>query len=270
VPLPTHTGSLRRWLTCGAIGGVVGVALILATVGGAILFAPESTLTPTKEETKTFTPVVETLTPSITPTITRTPRPTPVVLFDFVKDANLAIWEVFYPNPDGVIQADLTFYGEPQSPSPEEFANQNETPYVGWETFPLMEDASKADDLVLLTYPYYGGNRIRGTYNYFEMPLQAGDRFVAKVGYKLLPSEIKVNTFYVTYSLYFYEKDPTSRILLGDLVEFYDGKLQDWSIPIPKTLFGRRGFFVLEVTSINNDRYDWAVWMDAVIMGLPR
>lgn len=269
-PIPTNTSSLRRWLTCGAIGGAVGVALILATVGGAILFAPDPTVTPTRAETKIFTPVIETVTPSITPTITRTPRPTPVVLFDFVKDANLAIWEIFYPNPDGVIQADLTFYGEPQSPSPEEFANQNETPYVGWETFPLMEDASKADDLVLLTYPYYGGNRIRGTYNYFEIPLQAGDRFVAKVGYKLLPSEIKVNTFYVTYSLYFYEKDPASRILLGDLVEFYDGKPQDWIIPIPKTLIGKRGFFVLEVTSINNDRYDWAVWMDAVIMGLPR
>lgn len=273
VPIPTNggkTSSLRRWLTCGAIGGAVGVALILATVGGAILFAPDPTITPTKEETKTFTPVAKTLTPSITPTITVTPRPTPIVLFDFVKDANLAIWEVFYPNPDGVIQADLTFYGEPQSPSPEEFANQNETPYVGWQTFPIMEDASKNDELVLLTYPYYGGNRIRGTYKFFELPLQAGDRFVAKVGYKSLPSEIQVNTFYLTYSLYFYEKDPASRILLGDLVEFYDGKPQDWIIPIPKTLIGRRGFFVLEVTSLNNHRYDWAVWMDAAIMGLPR
>src|SRR5690349_23954962 len=36
-PLPTNTGSLRRWLTCSAIGGAVGVALILATIGGAIL-----------------------------------------------------------------------------------------------------------------------------------------------------------------------------------------------------------------------------------------
>jgi hypothetical protein len=120
-----------------------------------------------------------------------------------------------------------------------------------------------------LTDPYYGGT-VRGTYNLFDIPLQGGDRFVARIGHKTLPPEVKLNSTYVTYSVYFFEKDPASRVLLGNILDLYDGKVQDWVIPIPKTLVGKRGFFVLEVSSPNNDRYDWTVWMDASLMGLPR
>jgi hypothetical protein len=270
LPVPMKTGnssSLRRWLGCGAIGVVAVVLFALATAGAAALFFPEppDTITPTP----TSTPIIDTLTPSITPTITLTPRPTPIVLFDFVEEAILARWEALYPNPDGVSEVDLTFYGEPQSPSPEDFANQNESSYVGLQKYPLLEDDSTRDDLVLLTYPYYG-SRVRGTYNVFEIPLQAGDRFVAQVGYKMLPAEATINSYYVTYSVYFYEKDPASRVLLGELVDLYDGKVQDWIIPIPKTMIGKRGFFVLEVSTTSYDRYDWAIWINASLMGLPR
>src|SRR6185369_14416465 len=122
----------------------------------------------------------------------------PVVLFDFVKDANLAIWQYLFPNFDNVSQSDLTFYGEPQPPSPEDFANQYESPYAGWDVHPLMEDGSTSDDLVLLTYPYYGYYAVRGTYKVLDTPLQVGDRFVAKVGYKLLPKDVKFNSYYLT------------------------------------------------------------------------
>jgi hypothetical protein len=272
LPVPMRTGnssSLRRWLGCGAIG-VAGIVLFaLATAGAAALFFPETPDTITPTPTPTSTPVIDTLTPSITPTITLTPRPTPVVLFDFVEQAILAHWEALYPNPDGVFQVDLTFYGEPQLPSPEDFANQNESAYAGLQKFPLLEDDSVKDDLVLLTFPYYG-SRVRGTYNVYEIPLRAGDRFVAQVGYKTLPAEATISSYYVTYSVYFYEKDPASPLLLGELVDLYDGKVKDWIIPIPKNLVGKRGFFVLEVSTTSFDRYDWAVWIDASLMGLPR
>lgn len=272
LPVPTKVGkpsSLRRWLTCGAVGTAAGFILVTVAVGAAYFFSPDPTHTPTSTFTWTSSPTTNVLTPSRTPTITTTPRPTPIVLFDFVEDANLARWEAFYPNPDGVSQVDLTFYSVTPLPSSEDFANANESSYVGLESFPLMEDSSNNDELTLSTYPYYG-SIVRGTYNLFDIPLQSGDRFVAKIGHKALPAEIKLNSTYVTYSVYFYEKDPESRILLGNILELYDGKLQDWVIPIPKNLIGKRGFFVLEVSSLNNHRYDWTVWMDAALMGLPR
>lgn len=289
LPLPTKAGrtsSLRRWLTCGAVGGAAGVvALVLLIIGAGLLrpsppppivvpvftatFTPSHTDVPTSTPIDKFTPIVFTVTPSVTPTNTETPRPTPTVLFDFVKNANLAIWEFAYKDPDGLALNALVFYGEPQTPSPEDFANGNESSYVGWQEFPLMEEAFK-DELVLLAYPYHTYSEVRGTYNLTEIPLRSGDRIVAKVGYKLLPNDIKFNTYYATYSIWFYEKDPNSAVMLADLVDYYDGKLHDWTVQLPRELNGRSGFFMLKVNSLNDTRYDWTVWMDAALVGLPR
>jgi hypothetical protein len=277
LPVPLRSAkssSLRRWLTCGAISGAAGLLFVTAAVGATMLFPliiPTDTPTPTVTASRTRppTPTENILTPSLTPTLTLTPRPTPVVLFDFVEDAILARWEAIIPNPDGASLVDLTFYNVTPLPSSEDFANENESSHVGVQEFPLLEDNSKRDDLVLVTYPYYG-SLVRGTYSVFETRLQSGDRFVAQVGYKKLPAEVEINSIYVTYSVYFYEKDPASRVLIGELVDFYDGKVQEWIVPIPKTLVGKRGFFVLEASTISYDRYDWAVWIDAALVGLPR
>jgi len=281
LPLPTRTGntnSLRRWLTCGSVVGVVGIVFVVALIGGLILLnglvpAPTVIFVPTEAVTltppDTITPVAFTVTAPITSTVTPTPTAAPIVLFDFVADANLAIWQSAYVDSDGLVLNDLTFYGVEQSPSPEDFANGAESPYVGWQEFPVMEESIE-DDLVLLAYPYYSDREVRGTYNLNEFPLRSGDRFIARVGYKLLPNEIDFNSYYVTYSISFYEKDPASAVVLGELVDVYDGEVQDWIIQIPKELNGKRGFFILKVNSLNDTRYDWTIWMDAALVGLPR
>ena len=283
VPLPAKTGntsSLRRWLTCGAVVSGAGFVAMAALVGGILLlnrpaptatFAPTPILLPTDTEVPTATPsyTVTPLIPSVTSTITPTQTSAPIVLFDFIENANLAIWESAYVDSDGFVLNDLTFFGVPQTPSPEDFANGSESPYVGWQEFPIMEEDIK-DDLALLAYPYYSYSEVRGTYNLNEFPLRSGDRFVARVGYKSLPSEIDFGSYSATYSILFYEKDPASAVMLGDLVDVYDGKVHDWIVQIPKELNGKRGFFILKVNSLNDTRYDWTVWLDATLVGLPR
>ncbi len=283
VPLPAKTGntsSLRRWLTCGAVVSGAGFVAMAALVGGILLlnrpaptatFAPTPILLPTDTEVPTATPsyTVTPLIPSVTSTITPTQTSAPIVLFDFIENANLAIWESAYVDSDGFVLNDLTFFGVPQTPSPEDFANGSESPYVGWQEFPIMEEDIK-DDLALLAYPYYSYSEVRGTYNLNEFPLRSGDRFVARVGYKSLPGEINFGSYSATYSIFFYEKDPASAVMLGELVDVYDGKVHDWIVQIPKELNGKRGFFILKVNSLNDTRYDWTVWLDATLVGLPR
>ena len=281
LPLPikvVRPSGFRRWVMYGMIGGVTGLVLILALISGIFFlsYLDEPTATPiptdilpTPTPPDTIVPVAFTATLSATPIATATGRPAPIVLFDFIKEANLAIWESAYLDPDGLVLNDMVFYGEPQTPSPEEFANGSESPYVGWQEIPLMEEALK-DELALLTYPYYSRSEVRGTYNLNEIPLRVGDRIIAKVGYKLLPDDIKLNSYYATYSILFYEKDPEAAIVLGELVDFYDGKVTDWTIQIPKDLNGKRGFFIFKVSAISDTRYDWIVWMDAALVGFPR
>lgn len=289
VPLPTkagNTSSLRRWLTCGAIVGGAGLVAVVALIGGIILLyrlSPPATIIPTpillSTETEmptttpsyTFTPLTPSITSTATVTATITPTETaaPIILFDFIENANLAIWESAYVDSDGLVLNDLTFYGVPQSPSPEDFANSAESPYVGWQEFPILEESIK-DELALLSYPYYSYSEVRGTYNLNEFALRSGDRFVARVGYKLLPSEIGFASYSVTYSVSFYEKDPSSAVVLSDLVDVYNGNVHDWIVQIPKELHGKRGFFILKINSLNDTRYDWTVWVDAALIGLPR
>ncbi|NOH02555.1 MAG: ATP-binding protein [Chloroflexi bacterium] len=278
-PSPAGSSNFVRWLLMGSVGGGMLALAALALVFLAIINSgnnptpvppPPPTLThfPTLPPAETFTPFVPAAQPTRTPT--STPTPALVVVFDFVEQANGALWETrFDPISERPPEA-LKFLTDVPSPSPEEFASSNETAYAGWQPFPLMEDASKGDDLALLTYPFFNAGWVRGTYDLTPFRLQPGDVFKARIGYKLLPGEFKLNTRYVTFAVYFYEPSTPDPRMIGEFVEFYDGAVSEWEFPIPEDLAGRQGFFVLEVHSGNDLPAEWLVWLDAQLIGLPR
>ncbi|MCQ3937937.1 MAG: hypothetical protein DPW18_12925 [Chloroflexi bacterium] len=274
---PAGSSSFVRWLLIGSVGGGALALAALALVFLAVINSgndptpvppPPPTLTdfPTPPPTLTFTPFV----PTERPTQTPTPTPASVVVFDFVKQANEAVWETRFDSIDGQPFEALKFLTDLPRPSPEEFASSNETPYAGWQPFPLMEDASKDDEVALLTYPFFNARWVRGTYDLTSFRLQPGDVFKARIGYKLLPGEFKLNSRYVTFAVYFYEPNAPDPRMIGEFVEFYDGAVSEWEFPIPGELTGSRGFFVLEVHSGNDLPAEWLVWLDAQLIGLPR
>lgn len=281
---PTASGNnnLTRWLTIGAVGGGAGVVLLLLMVGAYFAFTPPAPDTPTPRPTRTEAPTllpptktntpVPTATgrPTITPTFTPTQTPQPVVLFDFIGNANDAKWEVI--SDVGTFDELITpavFYEKFQTPAPEYYPEFLEIPYIGWESAPRLEYLSR-EELVVLSYPHKANSIVRGTYDLPGIVLQAGDEFVLKVGHKFPDSEFPFDEDGLVFQVYFLEFGSEFAVPLFDITDFYDGKVYENIIPIPRTLYGGSGRFIFEVYSGKELRFDWAVWMDAALIGQPR
>lgn len=293
----SRMGNLQRWLLIGAAGGGAGIILLVLLVGGYYFLNPfsppeetpilltntESPIPPTLTLFPTETPISPTVprpthTPSRSPTRTPTPTPTatlrPVALYDFIANADKAIWEAvdYYGMFDEISYYDFEFNTTTDaSPSYKEIMDGYPSAYVGWERNPELEDQSK-ESLVVLAFPNpkYAPSYINGYYDLRTITLQKGDVFRARVGYiypyESLPSAL---IYDVKFEVYFSD-DLEFPVLLGEVSDFLDGKTQELNIPIPPDLYGRRGFFILKVFSGDNGAFDWSAWLDAVLIGLPR
>ena len=268
----------RRCFNCGC-GGAVGLAGLGAIILVVAAVWPHPSPVEPDERTRvtpsytrppaqisTFTPI-PTFTPSVTPTVT--PH-LPMVLYDFVELASKAVWESEFFDVDGTSVDELDFWEDPYSPAPEDYVSPYEKSYAGWEYKTGLEDGS-IDPLIVDAFPYPDGYKVRGTYDLSYLIIQPGDRFEARVGFK----DVAFQGFIipapdgVTFQLYFYEKDSSDAILLAELEDWSNQKLHDWLVPLKK-IVGRSGRFVLVVDSGDNANYDWAVWINAVLIGLPR
>ena len=144
-----------------------------------------------------------------------------------------------------------------------------ESPYVGWENDPNIEDGS-GENLVVLSYPHRVNSVIRGYYDLSGFPLQAGDELVLKVGHKFPDSEFPFDSDGLVFQVAFLPIGSEFAVPLAGIKDFYDGKTNRETYPIPESFYGRGGTFILEVYSGAELRFDWAAWMDAALVGLPR
>jgi len=283
--------SFTRWLLLAAAGGGTGIILLVLGFLGYQYLKPPAEETqapissPTPSATFTSIPPSDTVTPTGTQPPTNTPSPTltatsePVVLFDFVNrasDPDVAYYqyiETNYATPNAL----------PSEPMPLEFQRLDtditspwtyvflvREPFVGWQAKINLEDSS-TEDLALAMY-MSSGTRARGVFN-VPFALRRGDEFVAKVGH-LNPTEIGPGDISdkdgVTYRLYYFEKDIGQAVLLGEIRDYMDGKTHEWRIAIPSHLDGVRVRFMLEVDSNLFFNYDYAAWLDAILIGSPR
>jgi len=284
---PPGNRNLIRWVVAGGVGG--GAIILAGAIAlSALIFQPpnaeDPTQTPPPSQTATFTSIpptstrtatrVFTSTPTRVPTRTSTPTitltPAPVVLYDFVGRANEAQWE----NARNLFTLDeqvepLTFSEELQSISPEAYVSDFNTGYVGWEREPNLEDGSE-ERLVLLSYPAGESSRVSGYYDLSDITLQPGDELVLRIGHRFPDGEFPFDEDGLTFQVIFYIPDEDFNYLLVDERDFYDGKVLDLTIPITDKLAGFRGWFVLQVLSGSDQFYDWAAWMDAALVGVPR
>ena len=282
--MSSGNGSLSRWLVIGALGGGAGIIILLMMVGVYYVLTPTVATTDTPTPTAASTDVPTLLPPTITstpfptatirPTITLTFTPTlvpqPVVLFDFIFNADKARWEIVSDlGTFDELVTPVAFYEKIQTPSPEYFIDNLEEPYIGWQNDPKLEDGSR-EDLVVLSYPDRANSILRGYYDLTTLPLLAGDELVLKVGHKFPDSEFPFDDDGLVFQVFFLETGSEFAIPLFDIKDFYDGTTYETTIPIPQTLYGRSGQFIFEVYSGAELRFDWAVWMDAALVGLPR
>ncbi len=280
--MSSGNGSLSRWLVIGALGGGAGIIILLMMVGIYFALTPTAADTPTPLATSidapTLVPPTITNTPiptatvmsTITLTFTPTPTPQPVVLFDFIFNADKARWEIVSDlGTFDELVTPVTFYEKIQTPSPEYFVDFLEAPYIGWQNDPKLEDGSR-ENLVVLSYPDRANSLLRGYYDLTTLPLQAGDELVLKVGHKFPDSEFPFDDDGLVFQVYFLEVGSEFAVSLFDIKDFYDGTTYENTIPIPRTLYGRSGQFIFEVYSGAELRFDWAAWMDAALVGLPR
>ncbi|MBN8582366.1 MAG: ATP-binding protein [Anaerolineae bacterium] len=276
------SSGVMRWLLIAVVGGGAAVILSITTLA-IVLFArggEESTpIPPTITEsptvlppTFTFTPLIPTGTDIPTRVVTFTPSPTPVpvILFDFVARANTALWENTR-NADTSEEQTETILFPTISPvyEPEYYVDELEEPYVGWEKAPRLEDASK-DSLALLAYPRPSNSRLRGTYDLSNIILRDGDVLKLKVGHRFPDSEFPSDFDGLIFVVSFYDTSPDKIIYITEIRDYYDGTTNELTFPIPEGLYGRQGWFLLDVYTNEVLSYDWAVWIDAVLMGTPR
>lgn len=288
-------GNLQRLLMIGAVGGGAGIILLMLLVGGYFLlnpfspppteipFIPTATQPPTAiPPSQTFQPTRTPLTPTVsiptrTPTRTLTPTPTatprPVILFDFIAEADKAVWEAvsYYGTFDETVYYDFGFNPDTDvSPSYKEVMDGYDSAYAGWEKTLELEDDS-VENLVVLAFPNPQDTPgyINGYYDLRHIPLQKGDVFRARVGHIYPDSFLPSPLYDVTFQVYVLD-DSEKEYLLAEVVDYLDGKAVEFEIPIPEELFGRGGIFILKVYSGPDGEYDWSAWLDAVLIGLPR
>lgn len=275
-------GGVFRWLLVAVAGGGAIVLLIITGLV-IVLFTPgreESTPMPlaftesptTLPPTFTFTPLISTLTevPTRVTTLTPSPTPVPVILFNFVNRADTARWEsTRYVDTSDEQTETIEFQINAPEFQPEYYVNSLEEPYVGWEKAPRLEDPSK-DSLALLAYPEAANSRLRGTYVLRDITLRDGDVLKLKVGHRFPDSEFPSDSDGLIFVVSFYDTSPENIIYITEIRDYYDGNTHEQTIPIPEELYGRQGWFVLDVYAGKLLFYDWAVWIDAVLMGTPR
>ena len=196
---------------------------------------------------------------------------TPIVLYDFVREAPDAIWEItknidsFDESIDLLDFPTIISIGDT---SPEDYGAFYGA-YVGLAKSPKLEDGS-SDKTALLNYPHDSLARLSGTYDLTWLPLQEGDVFSARVGHVFPYGELPTSPFSVEFVVKFYENDSSEFIVIASQEDFYDGITHEIDVRISSKLAGKSGWFVLEVYSLDDSFSDWAVWVDAVLIGLPR
>lgn len=259
--------------------GVVVTALLTALPAVVDIFTPTftptstATSTPIPTSTPTRTPTHTEAagpTPTPTPTNTFTPTPTPTIplarrprlLFDFVEGAPFAFWNSCAEKScdTSAGETSLTF-NDPKS-AEDGFAVLNGS---------YLEDGSLYK-IFLFTQPRsVPDGRVRGFYDLSRIVIQKGDRFKAKVGF----IEEATDTTGVTYRLYFSSTDPDPAnfkpdtqyvpTLIDAYAARYDGKVNEWIVILPESIFGQSGWFILEVNAGKSPEYDWAVWVEALL-----
>jgi len=282
---PPRNRTLIRWLIAGGVGGgaviVTGVIALLA-----VIFRPPPAQAPTQAllpaDTAAFTSIPPTLTatrpvtltpsksPAKTATPSITPTPAPIILYDFVARADGAEWT----NTRNMFTSDeqvepLPFYEELQFLSPEAYVTQLNTGYVGWEREPVLEDGSE-ERQILLSYSAGKISAVSGTYDLSGIEIQPGDELVLRVGHRFPDGEFPFDEDGLVFQVIFSIPDQEFNYLIVSERDFYDGKVLDLAVPMPDNLAGLSGSFVLQVLSGSDPFYDWAVWMDAALVGIPR
>lgn len=290
IPLPVKGGQsgCRRYFNCGCGAAVAGTLALGALIVLGILFFPKpppvtplppeiNTLTPTATATKTppptFTPTPATLT--LTPTAT--PTAAPILLFDFIEQANRATWAMYYADYSGNAivgydqYSDVKFLEKPGDPAPDAYVTQFGQSYAGWDRRP---DGSARS--VVLAYPYCSFDgcynlKLGGFFDLTQIILGRDDYLTLKTGYRL-PPPVSLDSgeaaLYdgVTFRVSFFESDPQTAILIGSSQQFNDGAVTDWLIPIPPELVGKSGWFILEVDPGSYSYMDWSMWVEAQLI----
>lgn len=275
-------GKFLRNLLIVATGGVAVVALVVAGLFSIRFFDPPAadTLTPSFTPSVTLTPIppTHTFTPTRTatrtsmPTATLTPTAAPIVFYDFVAragDPDFVYYEYVIRNVDNPDPFPLEFqYAQQDVEYPILYMKEFDLPFVGWLETPNVEDLSN-ENLVLAMYMFDGGSTTRGIFN-VPFELRRGDEFVARVGHintgELIPSDKDG----VRFRLYYFVDSLGNAVLLDEIADFMDGKTREWRVPIPVELADVRVRIVLEVDAAANALFDYAAWLDAVLVGSPR
>lgn len=254
-PLKGNSSGCRKYLTYGC-GGLAALTILAAITLLVINFVqPPNNIRPTEQAiTLPANTVVPTKTPLPTGTKspTRTPRATPtlvpVLLYDFVENADEAFWYEAYRSDGDEIIDTLEFFDKPKSPSPESYLGETGDAYAGWDyDVPLMN--GEAQDLVLLTYPYYEYLKVFGFYEVFipqpvktaYLEIEAGyrDAFVEPVDGVIF--RIYINEKVVFEEPYFLDEEPIYKV-------------------VPVRIFEGSNLVKIEVESISLSPYDYAAW----------
>jgi hypothetical protein len=179
-------------------------------------------------------------------------EPCPTVLYDFVEMAPKATWTGI--TPDYPYAYALSFPG----------GTGDSSGFAVWQYNATLEDGSQPDHRILETHPTWtDGGQIQGAYDLrypLDISIQAGDRFVGRVGFLY-----GAGAGDVTFRLRFYDGDPDSPTLtLAWLDDTYDGVVRDWVVPLDE-IVGSSGTFYLVVEAGETSAQDWAVWVEARI-----
>jgi len=260
IPQSSKAGQFRsrRCLTCGAIGAGLFVIASIVVAGLFILLSNQTPLLPLPETSSATETLISTNLPLGTvplprteipaATFTPTQMPTPTILFDFVLDANKAIWEsseTFDPDDSVFEDCDLTFGATPL-PS---------CGFARWESTALEDNSALQN--VLVVEPYHtNGGQIWGTYDLTHQTITEGTRLVTVVGF-LKTAE----TLGVAFQVSFTTGDPDfSPVLVYATRDRNDGRLIAAITPLPDELIGQSGFFILQVLAAPNTNANWASW----------
>ncbi len=213
-PLKGNASGCKKYFGCGC-GGAIGLVVLAVMAWIGFNLIPGNTpptevipARPTITRTGTSSPIpsvthTDTPTETMTSTETFTPTttPAPVLLYDFVKEADTAYW---YEDGSGEGAVELKFLTEPLDPNPEFYLSNvsDGYGYTGWDyDVPMPGERNKKQ--VILAYPYYQYHQIVGEYApFFDKPHP--DAYLeVKVGYKDVPADDPAG---VTFRVYLNEE----------------------------------------------------------------
>lgn len=279
-----RSSGCRRCLTCGAVGAGGALLLLIAGIILASFFSPQIpppvstpvftdtyTPLPPHEDTPTFT-ASATPSPAITftPTITNTPEP--IVLFDFIANADKAEWQHYVSDADGGFSEPIKFVEKAVDFSPEDYVNGQELSYAGWEEKPPLEDDS-FENLVVLAYPYGSFNSVSGRYDLRWLQIENQDQLVIRVGFKNVLIENSGSTSLgksdgVDFLVSFEDASSEEITPIIEIYDLPDGQSYEKVIDL-NTWTGHTGWFILQVDALSTSTLDYAVWMDAALQRRP-